>query len=280
MLATTAFSWENTRPQEAACFRRAGFGMVGALIAGSTLLAGAGVFAWGAVAPGAQLFGPTLHRAARKESVALTFDDGPNPAVTPRLLQLLEEHGVRATFFLIGRHVRACPDLAREIVARGHQVANHTDTHPNLLWLSAQRIREQLLRCYEAILQTTGQQAAWFRPPYGYRGPQLDSVVRALGFRGVVMWSQMPRDWKPQPLPRMLERLSRVSGGDMVVLHDGSPRGLNADRTVMLRGLDFWLPRWRERGLEFVTVDEIASPPAVKAPVQEPKREKETAAVA
>jgi peptidoglycan/xylan/chitin deacetylase (PgdA/CDA1 family) len=256
--------------------------MVGPMIAGSALLAGAGVLAWGAVAPGAQLFGPTLRRTARKECVALTFDDGPNPAVTPRLLQLLDEHHVRATFFLIGRHVRACPDLAREIVARGHQVANHTDTHPNLIWLSPQRIREQLLKCYEAILQSTGQQAAWFRPPYGYRGPQLDSVVRALGFRGVVMWSQMPRDWKPQPQPRMLSRLARVSGGDIVVLHDGSPRALNADRTLMLRGLDFWLPHWRERGWKFVTVDEIASPPAAESPAPEKQKEKEkeTAAVA
>lgn len=256
--------------------------MVGSIIAASALLAGAGVFSWAAVAPGAQLFGPTLTRTGRRQSIALTFDDGPNPAVTPRLLQLLEEHKVRATFFLIGRHVRHCPELARDIVARGHQLGNHSDTHPNLIWRTPQRIREQLLRCHEAILQVTGQQAVWFRPPYGYRGPHLDSIVRALGFRGVVMWSQMPRDWKPQRLPKMLSRMARIGGGDIVVLHDGSPRGLNADRSLMLRGLDFWLPRWIERGHDFVTVDDIAlqlsSPSKHNATTStsERKEEKET----
>ena len=92
----------------------------------------AGVGLWGAVSPTAELFGPTIHRTPRRSTIALTFDDGPNPALTPQLLALLERHSVRATFFLVGRWARACPGLVREIAARGHEIGNHTETHPNL----------------------------------------------------------------------------------------------------------------------------------------------------
>src|SRR5215470_9910066 len=87
-----------------------------------------GIVAWGAVAPSAELFGRTLRHTGSGSTLALTFDDGPNPAVTPSLLDLLERYQVRATFFLIGRHVRACPSLAKEIAERGHTIGNHTET--------------------------------------------------------------------------------------------------------------------------------------------------------
>src|SRR5262245_35426648 len=96
----------------------------------------AGLCAWGAHHPASELFGRTERRIARERAIALTFDDGPNPAATPQLLDLLDRHEARATFFLIGRHVRACPSLTAEIAARGHTIGNHTETHPNLLWQS------------------------------------------------------------------------------------------------------------------------------------------------
>ena len=219
------------------------------------LAAGAGLCAWGAFHPAAQLYGATLRRTGHDASVALTFDDGPNPAVTPELLDLLERYRARATFFLIGKHVRACPALASEIAARGHTLGNHTDTHPNLLWLSRRRIATELNHCQESIEKAAGRRAAWMRPPYGFRGPQLDGVVRHAGFRGVVMWSVMAFDWKPQPASRVIQRLRRVRGGDIVVLHDGDHRALGGDRQHIVGALQFWLPRWRDLGLEFVTLD-------------------------
>lgn len=222
--------------------------------------ASAGVSAWGAIHPAAQLFGPTIRRTGRNAAIALTFDDGPNPAVTPRLLELLEKHQARATFFLIGRHVRACPALAAETAARGHALGNHTDTHPNLLWLSSRRIAEEFERCQESIAQATGQHPAWVRPPYGFRGPQLRPAVRRLGFAGVVMWSAMARDWKPQPARRVIERMRRVRGGEIVLLHDGDHRAPGGDRQHTVAALEFWLPRWKDAGLEFVTLDSIALP--------------------
>jgi len=224
--------------------------------------AGAGLAAWSAMHPAAQLFGPTIRRTGRRDAVALTFDDGPNPPVTPQLLDLLDRHHVRATFFLIGRFVRARPELAREIAARGHTVGNHTDTHPNLIWLSHTRIREELVRCEEAIQQATGGHAGrcvarWMRPPYGFRGPQLDRAVRQQGLRGVVTWSVLAYDWRAQPASRVIRRLRRVRASDIVVLHDGDHRGLGGERQHILGALEFWLPRWRDAGMEFVTMDAV-----------------------
>src|ERR1700730_4981475 len=98
------------------------------LVSGGACAAG-GILAWAVAAPSAQLFGRTIRHTGDRSSLALTFDDGPNPAITPDLLDLLDRHSTRATFFLIGRHVRALPALAREIAERGHTVGNHTDTH-------------------------------------------------------------------------------------------------------------------------------------------------------
>src|SRR5262249_23719318 len=131
----------------------------------------AGIYAWGACHPSSQVFGRTRRRIKGDRALALTFDDGPNPATTPALLDLLDRYDARATFFLIGRYVRACPDLAAEIARRGHLLGNHTDTHPNLLWLSTSQIFDEFARCALSILRATGQRPTLMRPPYGYRGP-------------------------------------------------------------------------------------------------------------
>src|SRR5216684_8862475 len=141
--------------------------------------AAAGIATWGAVGPSAELFGPTVRHTASAKTLALTFDDGPNPAVTPRLLDLFDRYSARATFFLIGKFARACPDLVREISARGHLLGNHTDTHPSLIFQSPARIRGELLRCQDAIgaaLRTAPPR--WMRPPYGYRSPLLSRELQ------------------------------------------------------------------------------------------------------
>jgi peptidoglycan/xylan/chitin deacetylase (PgdA/CDA1 family) len=218
-----------------------------------------GIFAWGAVAPGSQLFGPTIRRTGDGATMALTFDDGPNPAITPGLLDLLERYGAKATFFLIGERVRAFPVLAREIAGRGHSIGNHTETHRALTFLSARKIAEELARCDEAIESATGGRPRGMRPPWGFRGPQLRSVLRGRDDERVVMWSVAANDWKVQPAERVIERLRRAGGGDIVLMHDGDHRVPEGDRRHTVAALEYWLPRWKDAGLRFVTLDEISA---------------------
>ena len=217
----------------------------------------AAAFAWGAVAPSSQLFGPTIRRTGDSSTMALTFDDGPNPAATPLLLDLLDRHNAHATFFLIGEHVRAFPALAKEIARRGHTIGNHTETHPALTFLSRRRIAEELDRCDDAIAAAIGQKSRWMRPPFGFRGPQLGGVVRSRGVAAVVMWSVWARDWKPQPARPVIQRLRRARGGDIVLLHDGDHRRLEGDRRHTVAALEYWLPRWKDAGMRFVTLDDL-----------------------
>jgi peptidoglycan/xylan/chitin deacetylase (PgdA/CDA1 family) len=227
-----------------------------AALAGAVGCAGAG--AWGAMHPASQLFGRTIRHTGNTHTIALTFDDGPNPGITPGLLDLLERHQIHATFFVIGKFVRECPALAAEIAARGHVIGNHTETHPDLIWHRSRRIEEELAHCQEAIHAATGQVTVWMRPPFGFRGPQLDAVVRRGGFSAVVMWSAWAWDWKPQPAAPMIERLRRARGGDIVLLHDGDHRALGGDRRHTVAALEYWLPRWKDAGLEFVTLSQIS----------------------
>ena len=228
--------------------------------------ASAGIAAWGAVVPSSQLFGPTLRHTSASRRIALTFDDGPNPAVTPQLLELLERYSARATFFLIGKFARSCPELVREISARGHLLGNHTDTHPNLFFQSPEGIRRELGRCQDAIASASRlQPPSWMRPPYGYRSPWLRGEIQRAGIRGVVMWSKICWDWKPQPPTRLIDKLSSVARpgrlhGDIVVLHDGDHRALGGERLHVLAALEHWLPRWRDAGMEFVTIDRAGAP--------------------
>jgi len=246
---------------------------------------GAGVAAWAAVHPTSEIFGPTLHHTPASSSIALTFDDGPNPAFTPRLLDLLERYRVSATFFLVGRFARNFPELVREIADRGHAVGNHTETHPNLAWMPAWRIVDELKACQDSIFRalnaTRHSPSAFMRPPFGYRGPQLWSAVRSARLRSVVMWSLGSFDWRHHSSERLIERLGEVSkrsccdsgardqsrvyfdqgrgerGGQIVLLHDGDFRQSGADRPHVMAALEYWLPRWRDSGFEFVTMDQL-----------------------
>jgi len=243
------------------------------LIAPPTLVAGAAVMtAYGAVDPRSQLFGPALTHTAAANQLALTFDDGPNPAITPKLLDLLAQHNARATFFFVGKFVRQCPDLVKEAAARGHVIGNHTDSHPNLFFCGPHETREELLRCTGAIEQILWAKPRWFRPPFGFRSPWLGEILQRHGLTNVT-WSLIPGDWRVKPAAWLIDRMKPIAAnaqanlpkaktgaptsGDILCLHDGDHRHLNGDRTHTLQALEFWLPRWRDLGLEFVTMNEM-----------------------
>jgi peptidoglycan/xylan/chitin deacetylase (PgdA/CDA1 family) len=213
---------------------------------------GLGAAAWGAFHPRSQLFGPTILRAG--ECCALTFDDGPNPRVTPKVLSLLDKYGIRATFFVLGKYVGQNPGLLADIAAGGHAIGNHTYAHLNLVFSSRGEIVKELSQCEDTIVRAVGRRSSCVRPPFGFRGPQFQSAAREAGFSNVVMWSVAARDWKPQTWDRVSRRLRRVRAGDIVLFHDGDHRDANADRSHMLKALEFWLPRWKDSGLTFTSL--------------------------
>ena len=235
--------------------------------------ASAGLVSYGAVHPRSQLFGATLCRTNSPRKLAITFDDGPNQAITPKLLELLEKHKARATFFVIGKFAAECPVLVRETAACGHLIANHTQTHPNLFWLSPAAIKSEMQQCTEAVGEILGGPAKWFRPPFGFRNPWVVQTATNLSMR-TVLWTLIPGDWKPRPLETLIGNMQPIaaraqenrnkpaSTGDVLCLHDGGHRAQNTDRTNTLKALEHWLPRWQDLGLEFVTIEEAVQAPA------------------
>ena len=215
-------------------------------------VAALGVPAWGAFHPRSQLFGTTVSSAGN--ACALTFDDGPNPRVTSKLLALLEKYRVPATFFVLGKYVKEYPQLTKEIRAANHAIGNHTYGHPSLLFLTRRQIRDELSRCEDAVFTATGQGTTIVRPPFGFRGPQFHSAVREMGLSKIVMWSVSGRDWKPQPAARVSRRLRKARNGDIVLLHDGDHHAANADRSHMLQALEYSIPRWQDSGLQFLKI--------------------------
>lgn len=192
--------------------------------------------------PRGPFLGPNLTRlpgdAARHGEVCLTFDDGPDPAVTPRVLDLLAARGARATFFVIGRHAAAHPDLVAETVRRGHQVENHSHTHPNLFaCYPPPALRREIEQAQEAIAPAAGRRPAYFRAPAGFRNPLLDWVLHTAGLR-LVSWTRRGFDTVERDPQRVVSRLLRgLAPGDVLLLHDGSAAQDHRGTPVVLEAL-------------------------------------------
>ena len=237
----------------------------------ATAAIGAAVTSVAAVHPRSQLFGETIRYTRSAKQLALTFDDGPNPAITPKLLNLLDAYDAKASFFLIGRFAKECHALTKEIAARGHLIGNHTQTHPNLFWLKPREVRQELRQCQDTLQETLGVTANYFRPPYGLRNPWVVSTARQLGME-TVMWTLLPGDWLEKPVEWLVARMKPIAEnaqraeqrahGDVLCVHDGAHRQLGGDRTRTLAALEYWLPRWRDLGLKFVTIGEAVTVPA------------------
>jgi peptidoglycan/xylan/chitin deacetylase (PgdA/CDA1 family) len=154
-------------------------------------------------------------------SVALTFDDGPDPRGTPAILALLADAGAPATFFVTGEQVRDHPSIAAEIVAAGHEVALHGDRHRNLLRVGPRALREDLLRAQATIAEATGRAVRLYRPPYGVFSASALALARRHGWEPV-LWTRWGRDWRAGATPQGVasEVTRELAGGDIVLLHD------------------------------------------------------------
>lgn len=187
--------------------------------------------------------------------MALTFDDGPSES-TPALLEVLAEYDVKATFFMCGRNVRRCKEIAREVVAAGHEIGNHTDSHMALYFKSSETIYREMALAQEAIHRITRVTPQLFRAPYGVRWPGLRLAQQRLHLTGV-MWTAIGRDWK-WPASRVSRLvLSKAVNGAIMCLHDGRELERAPDIRSTIEAMEFSLPILKERGFSFETVSQL-----------------------
>lgn len=229
----------------------------GALIGGSIgLLAAGGLLAHAVRGRSSTVFGPSVYRGDRtRPAIALTFDDGPSES-TPALLEILARHEVRATFFMCGRNVERLPGIARSVAAAGHEIGNHTDSHPRLDFCSRDFIYRELVEAQEKILRHTGVTPRLFRAPYGVRWFGLKSAQQRLGLLGV-MWGTIGHDWK-WPAARIAKLfLHHARPGHIFCLHDGRETKTAPNIGATLAAVEAIIPALKERGLRFETVSQI-----------------------
>jgi peptidoglycan/xylan/chitin deacetylase (PgdA/CDA1 family) len=195
--------------------------------------------------------------------VAMTFDDGPHKTLTPRLLDILKERGIKATFFVVGRNVVEYPDIAKRIVDEGHEIANHTWSHPWLTRLSDTSVRTQLQRTSDAVEKITGKKPAMFRPPYGaLTKRQRTWIFKDFGYPEV-LWTVDPLDWKRPGVSVVTNRIVEgASPGAIILAHDIHESTVDA----MPGTLDQLLAK----GFEFATVSELIAMEEVPTPTPSP----------
>jgi peptidoglycan/xylan/chitin deacetylase (PgdA/CDA1 family) len=204
--------------------------------------------------PRSTLLGPNWTRlppaAAQRGEVALTIDDGPDPAVTPQVLKLLDEHGVKATFFCVGRRVEEFAELARELVHRGHAIENHSYRHLNYFSLLGLRgLAYEIERAQEAIGGITGRRPVFFRAPAGLRSPLLDPVLTRLGLL-LASWTRRGFDSVNGDPDSVYARLTTgLRAGDILLLHDGHAARTVAGTPVILEVLPRLLSAFAQSGL-------------------------------
>jgi peptidoglycan/xylan/chitin deacetylase (PgdA/CDA1 family) len=219
-------------------------------------------------APGNQLFGKTVVAGPTDtREVALTFDDGPNPPYTERILDVLDREHVHATFFVVGRAVKAYPTTVRRMVREGHAIGNHTWDHSHLLVQSPDAVGSELRRTDDAIFAVAGVHTRLMRPPFGARDFAVLDEARAMGYT-VVMWSvPLPNDWEQPGDATIAQRvIDNVRDGEIIVLHDGN-RGIVCDpvrtpKDVCDRGQDVAATRTivetlKAKGYVFVTIPQL-----------------------
>ncbi len=222
-----------------------------ALLGNHAVIAGAGLW------PAGSLLGPNLSRlgaaAVRRGEVALTFDDGPDPQVTPAVLERLAAWGVTASFFAIGRRAERHPDLVAELVRRGHRVENHSWSHSHAFaFFVSPVLRREIARAQDTLLRLAGRLPRYFRAPAGFRSVLLERELAAAGLH-LVSWTRRGFDTVSRDPRRVAGRLVRgLAAGDVLLLHDGSAARDRAGVPVVVEALPRLLDQLAARGLRAV----------------------------
>jgi peptidoglycan/xylan/chitin deacetylase (PgdA/CDA1 family) len=205
------------------------------------------------------LLGPSVYRGSRnRRSIALTFDDGPSEGTT-QLLDILNHYRTPATFFVCGMNVQRLPGVAQAVAAAGHEIGNHTYSHPALYLRSSRFIAGELSAAQSIIADTTGAAPRLFRAPFGARWFGLREAQRQLSLLGV-MWTVIGQDWK-LPAGRIERRvLAGAENGAIICLHDGRGVSANPDIGATLEAVGRLIPVLQSRGFTFETVSQLLCP--------------------
>jgi peptidoglycan/xylan/chitin deacetylase (PgdA/CDA1 family) len=202
-------------------------------------------------------FGPSVERGPRDNRIYLTFDDGPNERATPAILSTLADNRIPAAFFMVGDHVRRFPALARDVVAEGHVVGNHTYDHVKLTFAGPSKIRTQLQKTHREILSTTGFAPRSFRAPHGYRSPFLISRILEMSYT-VFGWTFGVFDTARPGIDEIRRRVrKRLRKGAIVLLHDGDGYDPEGDRLQTAQALPGIIADARNAGYEFAPLTDL-----------------------
>jgi peptidoglycan/xylan/chitin deacetylase (PgdA/CDA1 family) len=184
--------------------------------------------------------------------VALTFDDGPHPSYTPQILEILEQYGIKATFFCVGKQVTAYPDIVKQAYLREHLIGNHSWSHPILALLSRSALRSQLTRTSDTIEQVLGLRPVFFRPPSSVLSSQILRQAQQLGMK-TVLWDVEAKDWANPGIATITNRiLDQAKHGSIIILHDGG-----GDRSQTVAALPAIIEGLQQRGFQFLTLDQV-----------------------
>jgi peptidoglycan/xylan/chitin deacetylase (PgdA/CDA1 family) len=233
--------------------------MSGAPLAAGGLGAGAAFLAWAVRGRSASVFGRSVWHGSRDQrAIALTFDDGPSES-TPELLEVLAQYRVSTTFFQVGANVDRLPEVAGAVTAAGHEIGNHSYTHPLFCFRSAAFIEDDLRRAQHAIHTRTGVDPRWFRAPYGVRWFGMGRAQQRLNLTGV-MWSTIGLDWKLNS-NQVFERLANgAEKGGILCLHDGRALRPRPDIRVTVEAVRRLVPALLEQGYRFETISRLLCP--------------------
>lgn len=227
---------------------------VGTLVANHALLTAAGLW------PRSTMLGANMHHLSQKacdaNQIAITIDDGPHPQVTPAVLDILEASNVKVSFFCVGRAIETYPQLAREMVMRGHGIENHSYTHPHhFSLLGVNALKTEISKAQDAIFHTTGYQPRYFRAPAGLRSPLLDPVLQNLNLE-LVSWTRRGFDTITQDPDKVRKRLEhKLQAGDILLLHDGNYAMTSLGQPVILEVLPKLLNKVKNSGLQAVSLN-------------------------
>lgn len=186
--------------------------------------------------------------------IALTFDDGPDPVFTPKVLDILNQYDVHATFFVIGKCVDQYPDIAKEIVEQGSEIANHTYTHANLSAIGVTKMKEEIKKADKAIMSATGVHPSLFRPPHGTYNDTLVEIVRDMGYKVVLWsWTQDTIDWCNPGTSYIINKvLGNAQNGDIIIFHDAG-----GDRNQTVMALEPIIQKLQDEDFQLLTVSEL-----------------------